>query len=158
MSDETPADLQAAFAAQLNLQIDSYGANPQELMEADRIEFIRWNVLALEDELHEALAETGWKPWATSRHINTDKFHGELVDAFHFFMNLCLVSGLTADQLLERYFEKRAINAKRQARGYDGVEGKCPKCRRALDDPTVVCKYNAKTGLGWCQDLGAFSA
>lgn len=158
MSDESSADLQAAFAAQLNLQIDSYGANPLELMEEDRIEFIRWNVLALEDELHEALAETGWKPWATSRHINTDKFHGELVDAFHFFMNLCLVSGLTADQLLERYFEKRSINAKRQARGYDGVEGKCPKCRRALDDPTVVCKYNPKTGLGWCQDLGAFSA
>lgn len=158
MSDESSADLQAAFLAQLNLQIESYGSDPRELMGDERIDFIRWNVLALEDELHEALAETGWKPWATSRHINTDKFHGELVDAFHFFMNLCLVSGLTADQLLERYFEKRAINAKRQARGYDGVDGKCPKCRRALDDPTVVCKYNKSSGLGWCQDLGAFSS
>lgn len=150
--------LEAAFAAQLALQIDAYGADPRELMEGDRIEFIRWNVLALEDELHEALAETGWKPWATSRHINTDKFHGELVDAFHFFMNLCLVSGLTAEQLLDRYAEKRAINAKRQARGYDGVDGKCPKCRRALDDPGVTCKYTLKTGLGWCSEYGAFSA
>ncbi len=147
-----------AFAAQLALQIDAYGADPRDLVEDERIEFIRWNVLALEDELHEALGETGWKPWATSRHVNTDKFHGEMVDAFHFFMNLCLVSGLSAENLLARYAEKREINARRQARGYDGVEGKCPKCRRALDDPHVSCKYNVKTSLGWCSEYGAFSA
>ena len=30
--------------------------------------------------------------------------------------------------------EKRARNAVRQQEGYDGVEGKCPRCKRALDD------------------------
>lgn len=150
--------MQAAFQAQLDLQIAAYGADPRELMAEDRIEFIRWNVLALEDELHEALAETGWKPWASSRHVNADKFHGEMVDAFHFFMNLCLATGLTAERLLELYFEKRLINAKRQAQGYDGVASKCPKCRRALDDPAVVCTYNKAKGAGFCQDIGAYSA
>ena len=128
-----------ALEAQLALQIESFGTDPRLLDDVQKTEWIRWNVLALEDELHEALAETGWKPWATSNHINRDAFVSELVDAFHFLMNLMLVVGCDADEFLAKYGEKRGINAKRQADGYDGVSTKCPKCKRALDDPAVGC-------------------
>ena len=132
--------LENMMDAQELLQIESYGGtSPRDLDDKDAIEFIRWNVLALTDELHEALAETGWKPWATSAHINGDAFKGELVDAMHFFMNLCTVVGMDADELERRYFAKRAKNAKRQAEGYDGVSKKCPACKRALDDDAVTC-------------------
>ena len=133
------ADLNDMLEAQRQLQINSYGKDPAVLEGEERVEFIRWNVLALEDELHEALGEVGWKPWATSRHVNEPEFKGELVDAWHFFMNLILVGHITADEFLIGYFSKRTINANRQEDGYDGVTGKCVGCGRALDDPAVKC-------------------
>jgi dimeric dUTPase (all-alpha-NTP-PPase superfamily) len=128
-----------ALKAQLELQIKSFGSDPTKLSDTEKLEWIRWNVLALADELHEALAETGWKPWAKSKHINRDAYVSELVDAFHFLMNLMLVVDCSADEFLKKYFEKRGINADRQADGYDGVRGKCASCKRALDDPAVEC-------------------
>src|SRR5690606_31870088 len=98
----TPDRLQQLLNSQENLQINSYGNSPSDLLPdqpAEAIDFIRWNVLALEDELHELLAETGWKPWATSKHVNLTAARSELVDAFHFFMNLALVLGMDGDAL-----------------------------------------------------------
>lgn len=127
--------------AQRDLQVESFGLDPVELQDEERIEFIRWNTLALINELQEMLSETGWKPWATSKHVNGAAAFGELVDAWHFFMNLMwAVSGqgalgdadVLADEFIERYFAKRTRNAERQAEGYDGVTGKCPSCKRDM--------------------------
>ena len=130
---------QEALDAQHQLQIRSFGQDPKTLDDEGKLEWIRWNMLALMDELHEALAETGWKPWAKSKHVTRDAYVSELVDAFHFLMNLMLVVDCDADEFLAKYFEKRGINARRQAEGYDGVAGKCPDCKRALDDTAVNC-------------------
>jgi dimeric dUTPase (all-alpha-NTP-PPase superfamily) len=138
-----PDKLAMMLSLQHSLQKDSYGIDPKEMEDADRVAFITWNVLALTDELHEALGEIGWKPWATSRHINVEALQGELVDAWHFFMNLCLAAGLTEDVLLRKYLVKNAINASRQKDGYDGVSTKCPQCQRALDDPATLCTQYA---------------
>jgi len=134
-----------ALAAQIELQKNAYKKDITKLDPEERAEFIRWNVLALEDELHEALAETGWKPWATSRHLNREAYKGELVDALHFFMNLMALADISADELLAGYQVKREKNAKRQEDGYDGVSEKCPFCKRALDDDAVNC--------GWTKDI-----
>lgn len=131
--------LSQALQAQYELQLKSFGNDPKQLNDEEKLEWVRWNMLALMDELHEALAETGWKPWAKSKHINRDAYVSELVDAFHFLMNLMLVVDCSAEEFLAKYFEKRGINADRQAAGYDGVAGKCPKCKRALDDTAVTC-------------------
>lgn len=128
-----------AVREQLRLQIESYGSDPRKLNDEERAQFISWNVLALTDELHEALAEVGWKPWATSRHLNRDAFKSELADAFHFFMNLMLAGDISADEMLDEYRRKRQKNAQRQIDGYDGISTKCPKCKRALDDDAVLC-------------------
>lgn len=150
-------NLAEAFEAQHQAQITAYKKDPAKLEGDELMEFIRWNVLALEDELHEAMGETGWKPWATSSHINREAFHGEMVDAFHFFMNLCLASGLSSARLFELYTEKLKKNIARQEAAYTGLE-KCPKCKRALDDASTTCSYNKNSGRGFCQDLGAYSA
>lgn len=136
MSDYTFED---AMKDQWALQVQSYKKDPTALSDEERAEFIRWNVLALEDELHEALAEVGWKPWATSRHLNREAFKGEMVDAFHFLMNLLLAADISAEEFLEGYQAKRRKNAKRQSDGYDGVSTKCPGCNRALDDDATKC-------------------
>lgn len=129
-----------ALAAQHELQVTSFGKDPKNgLTDEEKMDWIRWNVLALEDELHEMLQETGWKPWAKSKHINRDAYVSELVDSFHFFMNLMLIVNCSPEELLKKYFEKRKVNIKRQAEGYDGIEGKCRMCHRALDDDAVHC-------------------
>lgn len=144
-----------ALAAQIELQKNAYKKDITKLDPEERAEFIRWNVLALEDELHEALAETGWKPWATSRHLNREAYKGELVDAFHFFMNLMALGDIDADEVLEGYQVKHLKNAKRQEEGYDGVSSKCPECKAALDDDAVMCGvYSDDDGdFFWCNAI-----
>lgn len=133
-------ELRNALADQEELQVSSYGdkTSPREFDTERKIEFIMVNILALTDELHEALAEIGWKPWATSKHINQNELKKEMVDAFHFFMNILIAADIDADEFLAAYREKRERNKKRQADGYDGVSGKCPGCSRAADDVAVT--------------------
>lgn len=131
--------LEAMMQRQYEAQVYVHGNDVDSMSDEDRIEFITWNVLALTDELHEALGEIGWKPWATSRHINKDEFQGELIDAWHFMLNLFLVSGMSPDDIHRRYLEKRDRNDQRQEDGYDGVSTKCKGCGRALDDDDVKC-------------------
>lgn len=135
-----------ALAAQEALQIGSYGDNtsPRDFTDEGKMDFVRTNILALTDELHEALAETGWKPWATSNHINKQAFQGEMVDALHFFLNLLIVADIDPDEFLAAYQKKREKNIQRQKDGYDGVSTKCPGCKRALDDDAVECRLSKK--------------
>jgi hypothetical protein len=133
------SDLNTMLEMQRQLQVKHYGKDPADLSGEERALFIKDMVLALTDELHEALQEVGWKPWATSRHVNDEAFKGELIDAWHFFMNLILVSGMDPFDFMQRYISKHDKNASRQEAGYDGVADKCPGCRRALDDEAVLC-------------------
>lgn len=132
------------LVAQLRLQRESFDYDPTSGTPEQRMEFLRWNVLALIDELMEMLGETGWKPWADTDHIDHELAMKEMVDAWHFFMNIMLtVSGVEvasdsdgqmdmealAQWFADRYMEKRKVNADRQAEGYTGLD-KCPQCKR----------------------------
>jgi dimeric dUTPase (all-alpha-NTP-PPase superfamily) len=89
------------------------GVEPIDLDPQARKEYVRSMVLALTDELHEALREVPWKPWSKTSlwdQIGTENFKLELVDAFHFYMNLMLVSGMSADELFNEYLRKNNIN------------------------------------------------
>lgn len=131
--------LEEMLASQSRFQEEVIGKALEGLGEKERMEEIRNNVLALTDELHEALGCTGWKPWASSNHLNREQFHGEMVDAWHFFMNLMILSEMSGDDLVYGYFRKLSRNVARQKEGYDGISGKCPKCGKALDDEAVIC-------------------
>ena len=143
--------LEKMFEAQRLLQIEAYGKDPAEITDpVERIQFIKDMHIALTDELHEALSETGWKPWATSQHVNEEAFKGELIDAWHFFMNLCMAVNMGPEELHDRYMKKRQKNIQRQIDGYDGVSTKCPGCGRALDDDAVRCTKNPNYPEVWC--------
>lgn len=113
--------LDEIFARQRQLQVERF-TDPARMNRTEAIEFIRWNVLALEDELHEALQEVGWKPWSTSVHLNRTEYVGELVDALHFLVNLFLVVGADAQEVYDRYVVKNRTNHRRQESGYSGVK------------------------------------
>jgi hypothetical protein len=145
--------LTAIFERQLELQKTSYSGDPAELPMKDRIEFIRWNVIAIEDEIHEALGEVSWKPWQTGEYINREAYVGELVDALHFLVNLCLAVGAGPDEIAERYFAKANKNKARMADGYDGVSSKCPLCKRDTNDTGVRCGPIKFTDESYCQQF-----
>lgn len=109
------------------LQRQSYDVDPRELTGEERVEFVRWNVLAAMRELGEALNQVnGWKPWQTERDEagklkDRDEFVEELVDVLHFLGNLLLVASVSDDELDEIWKRKQFVNAKRQELGYEGV-------------------------------------
>lgn len=124
------------------------GTFPEDMDPKAKMEYIRTQFLALADEQHEAMAETGWKPWATSDHIDRSKYMGELADTFIFFMNEMIVASITPSELMEVVRTKQLKNIKRQDEGYDGVSTKCPSCKRAYDDDAVSC-HPASEVHGW---------
>lgn len=114
--------------------------DPREMTDTEqKIRFIRDMREALEAELQEAIDETTWKPWSTkSPAINREAYKGEMVDAFHFFMNMMLVEDITVEELFAAYKEKHDRNKARWAAegGYQ-ADQKCPRCKRAWDDIRV---------------------
>jgi dimeric dUTPase (all-alpha-NTP-PPase superfamily) len=81
-------------------------------------EYININALALISETMEALNETRWKPWKKQQGFSRELYTQELIDAFHFWMNMCIAVDMTADEIYEKYKEKNKENHDRQDRGY----------------------------------------
>ena len=82
-------------------------------------EIIRATTFFLTEELYEAMNLLKKKPWRNNP-PDTDKnaFKEELIDAFHFFLELMVLSGLTAEDLYHIYFSKMMKNIDRQNKGY----------------------------------------
>lgn len=141
---------------QLELQLAMPNGDPRRLTPEERNHFLQWTAFALTDELHEAMQEVGWKPWATSRHLNRDAFMKEMVDAFHFFMNMLLAGSghESVDELASEFFrmyqDKNHKNFVRQEEGYDGVKGKCPNCHREIDTEGLEATQWYEDGMKFC--------
>jgi dimeric dUTPase (all-alpha-NTP-PPase superfamily) len=107
--------LEQIFAKQLELQQrlgytrDTMFGNQQ---------FINVMTIAAVAELMEAIHETPWKPWKQHQDFNVWAFREELVDAWHFLLNLSIAAGLDADTLFSEYMAKNKVNFKRQDDGY----------------------------------------
>ena len=71
------------------------------------------------EELYEAMNCLKNKPWKQSE-VKTDEvhFYEEIADAVHFFVEMCITAGLTAQDLALMYHKKHAVNKFRQASKY----------------------------------------
>src|SRR5580765_5496197 len=105
-------DISQMLEKQLQLQLKIIKKDPRDLEGAELMEYICMNMLSLEDELHEAMKECGWKPWASEKYMNREAFMKELVDAWHFLMNLMLAISPgrlpldIAEEFAGKYYEK----------------------------------------------------
>lgn len=81
-----------------------------------RLKDFAWRVT---EELGEAMNCLKNKPWKQTQ-METDRIHylEEIVDAFHFFIELCILSGFDADSLTEMYLSKSQVNKFRQRSNY----------------------------------------
>ena len=86
--------------------------------------------LALRKESAEAIDSLNWKWWKKDEE-DWDNIKIELVDMLHFWVSMCTVAGIDADDVIDLYLKKNKLNHKRQDEGYkegnyakvvDGVE------------------------------------
>ena len=115
--------LEKLFNKQKALQT-RFGNIPFE-NDKDRQEFINLNLLACLDELSEAMRETAWKNptyikhgWKKGQRFDHIKFREELVDLWHFVINLTIASGMGPNELTVKFGEKNKENHKRMEDGY----------------------------------------
>lgn len=132
--------------ATAKLQEDCYGVDYAKFHDDSQdslravIEYMRWNMLAIDDELAEVRKAISWKPWQhDDPYVDRREVLKECVDVLHFVANIICAVGGTDDELNEEYLAKMQKNADRQKKGYRVLEAgmKCTACARALDDYDV---------------------
>lgn len=71
------------------------------------------------EELYEAMNCLKNKPWKQSE-VHTDEVHflEEIGDALHFFVEMCITAGISAEDLARIYHRKHAVNVFRQESKY----------------------------------------
>ncbi len=71
--------------------------------------------------IHEAIElqrETNWKWWKKETKTDIDKVQEEIIDIWHFMIQVSIEAGLDPEKLVEKYMEKNMENLARQERGY----------------------------------------
>lgn len=104
-----------------------FGQDFNNMSDKERTTFIKEHTLWVCDELHEMIHELPWvKPWS-QKYKDWDKekldtqwilSQEELIDAWHFLINITIALGLSSDDVFKMYKEKNKINIERQNNGY----------------------------------------
>ena len=81
-----------------------------------RLKDFAWRIT---EEIGEAMSCLKNKPWKQTQ-METDVIHyyEELSDALHFFIELCILSGIDEKMLYDLYFRKHSVNLFRQRSQY----------------------------------------
>lgn len=89
--------------------------NPDELSLPERKFATKDQLLGLQGELAEFQDAIKVLPWKSGQEsIDYNNVKEELIDVYHFFMNLCILWGIKDEDTLKRlYFKKNEINYKR---------------------------------------------
>lgn len=77
-------------------------------------EWIQKEILAMVSELGELMDEVNFKWWKNPKPVDMDSVREELADIMHFFISMCLKTGMTAEDLYSIYKRKNRENFLRQ--------------------------------------------
>lgn len=71
------------------------------------------------EEMYEAINHLKNKPWKqTERPVDPEEFRKEIGDMWHFFIEMHIIAGITAEDVFMAYFQASDINVYRQNNGY----------------------------------------
>lgn len=73
---------------------------------------------ALLHETVELQRETDWKWWKSDKGVDHQKIVEEIIDLWHFLIQLSIEAGIDPDLLVTKYMLKNRENTKRQESGY----------------------------------------
>lgn len=80
-------------------------------------EWLRKYTAALKDEVRELEEEFLWKWWSKDN-LDMQNIRVELIDILHFWISLCQVAGMNAEDVVRIYKQKNEVNIKRQLTNY----------------------------------------
>jgi dimeric dUTPase (all-alpha-NTP-PPase superfamily) len=81
-----------------------------------RLKDFAWRIT---EELGEAMNCLKCKPWkVTPMATDVQHYKEEIADAFHFFVELCILSGISPEDLFNIYMRKNEVNQFRQRSEY----------------------------------------
>lgn len=113
--------LEKLFEMQYKMQTEAMHFDFINMSEQERGTFVKNHSLYCMDELHEMFHEIPffkeWKRYSKDPEDNLWKWAAarkEFVDALHFFINVAIGLGFTADELFKMYCIKNNINYERQ--------------------------------------------
>jgi dimeric dUTPase (all-alpha-NTP-PPase superfamily) len=116
--------LNEMFELQYKLQ-ERLGTWDKIKCDADRQQFTNQMILAMVEETIETMRETPYKHpaytqfgWKLNMLYNREALLEEIVDLWHFMMNLVLAHGFTAEDFYRVYKTKNNTNHERQDNGY----------------------------------------
>lgn len=114
--------LEKIFAMQKMLNDDI--RQKRNLENISKEEWIQKQTLAMISELSELLDEVNFKWWKNEKPVDEQLVKEELVDILHFFVSMCLVYDMDAEELANMYMDKNKENFDRQnglskKEGYD---------------------------------------
>lgn len=90
--------------------------NVDNLSDLEKTKWTKEFVLCIQQELAELIEELPWKHWKDYSDFKIDvlNLQYELVDVFHFFVDLCLIWDIDSKKLLQMYDSKSRHNFDRQ--------------------------------------------
>lgn len=96
-------------------QRELFGILHETMNPGERIDYIRYVILASLNELHEMLAEVDWKPYYKQDRVAEDRsaIVLELVDVLRFWMVLADIFGVTEAELVIALEKKRSRDRSR---------------------------------------------
>ena len=123
--DDSPNKLEIMMKMQSELQKTYYAKYLKDFGEVQKISQSKEMILCIIDELMEFMERLPWKHWR-SYHCDAyspkpkekKEIQMELIDLWHFFMNLCELWGLDPKTFYNMYVAKNKENFDRIKRGY----------------------------------------
>jgi dimeric dUTPase (all-alpha-NTP-PPase superfamily) len=116
--------LDSMFEIQNNLQ-DRLGTFDKIKNLSDQQEFINQMILAIHEEATEIIKKTPYKNpqyvkfgWKKTQKMDLAMYKMEIIDLWHFVMNLCLVVGMGPEEFYRVYCDKNKENHDRQDNSY----------------------------------------
>lgn len=80
----------------------------------DQEKFHKEVCLAAMAEMMEVLNEINWKPWKKKKkQIDLKHLEEELIDVLHFWLELCLIWGISSKKIIDTYNMKNKVNHQR---------------------------------------------
>lgn len=124
-------NLQDVFDAQIALNEKTVPGLYQFIKSDEaKVHWLKNYHLAMQQEQAELIDSLDWKFWKKGEN-DWDNAKVELVDILHFWVSMCTVLGMDANEVFALYEKKNKLNHKRQEGGYkegtyqkviDGVE------------------------------------
>jgi len=105
-----------------NKKLDMLDAVDGKTSEKRRLELVDYVLVAMSQEIAELRDYLPWKTWKDNSRYDykavEKEIKYELIDILHFWLDLCLLLGVTGPDIVKYYFSKCWQNHQRQKKGY----------------------------------------